>query len=154
MSLASKLRAAGPEGRALAAEALAWLLAARLVLLVLPFTTARRVLEAAAGVRPAPPVPAERVAWALGAVSGRLPRWFHGCLPRALAAEAMLGRHRLPAELRIGVRRTAPGGPHSVEAHAWVLSGDHVVAGWLEDLASYVPLAPGFGSRETRIRFR
>jgi hypothetical protein len=154
VSLASKLRAAGPQGRALAAEALAWLLAARLLLQVLPFTTVRRLLKAAAGALVAPPVPAERVAWALGAAGGRLPGWFHGCLPQALAAEAMLGRHRVPAELKIGVRRAPSSGPRSVEAHAWVLSGNHVVSGWLQDLASYVPLAPAFGSRETPIRFR
>jgi hypothetical protein len=39
----------------------------------------------------------------------------------------------------IGARPAPAGG--RIEAHAWVLSGERVVVGWLDDLPSFVPLA-------------
>lgn len=62
------------------------------------------------------------------------------CLAAALAAEALLRRHGLPASLRLGIAR---GGAPGIEAHAWVLSGREVVAGD-GDLSRYaaVELAP------------
>ncbi len=120
---------------ALAGEALALLVAARLALWLLPFSTTRRLLLA--GFRPgrAGGETAERLAWAAGAAARRLPSPFHACLSQALAAEALLRRHGAPAQLVIGVRRPGAGGP--VRAHAWVLSGERVVVGWLDDLPSY-----------------
>ncbi len=123
----------------LAAEALALLVAARLGLWLLPFAVMRRLLRAC--VRPgrgAPHQP-EQLAWAVAAAARRLPASFRDCLPQALVAESLLQRHGAPAQLVIGVRRRGGAGP--VEAHAWVLSGDRVVTGWLDDLPSYVPLA-------------
>lgn len=134
-----RLRTASREERALAVEALALLLVARLALWFLPFAAVRRLLSFSPRLPRTPAVPAERTAWAVAAAARRLPGPFRDCLPQALAAEAMLKRHGAPAELRIGVRRGSAG--RQVEAHAWVLSGERVVVGSLDDLPSYVPLA-------------
>lgn len=124
---------------ALAGEALALLAAARLAVWLLPFSRARRLLLAWS--RPGRAAhAAEKLAWAVAAASRRLPAPFRACLPQALAAEALLRRHGAPARLVIGVRRTGTAG--GVQAHAWVLSGERVVVGWLDDLPSYIPLAP------------
>lgn|SRR5574341_693362 len=133
-----KLRAASPVERALAAEALVLLLAARLALWCLPFASVRHLMSVYTRFTRGGSVPAERAAWAVAAASRRLPAPFRDCLPQALAAEAMLRRHGAPAELKIGVRRGTAG--RQVEAHAWVVSGDRVVVGALEDLPTYLPL--------------
>jgi len=127
------------EDIALAGEALALLVAARLALWVLPFGIARRLLLAWFRPGRARAQTAERLAWAAAAAARRLPSPFRSCLPQALAAEALLRRHGAPAELVIGVRQDGAGG--AVRAHAWVVSGERVVVGWLDDLASYVRLA-------------
>ena len=138
ITLWHKLRRAAPAERALAAEALGLLVAARLVLWLLPFATARRLLDAYARRSRSAPRSAERMAWAVAAAARRLPAPFRACLPQALAAEAMLRRHGAPAELVIGARPGGAGG--RVEAHAWVVSGERVVVGWLDDLPTFVPL--------------
>lgn len=136
-----KLRAAAPEERALAVEAVTLLLVARVVLWCLPFASARRLLRSyARGTPAAAGVPPERTAWAVAAAARRLPAPFRDCLPQALVAEAMLTRRGAPAELRIGIRSGGAG--QRVEAHAWVVSGERVVVGWLDDLPAYVLLAP------------
>jgi hypothetical protein len=128
------------EDVALASEALVLLIAARLAVWLLPFSRAHRLLRAWSRPRRADPPTAERLGWAVAAAARRLPSPFRACLPQALAAEALLRRHGAPAELVIGVRQT--GGASAVQAHAWVLSGERVVVGWLDDLPSYVPLLP------------
>jgi hypothetical protein len=139
IALWHKVRRASPRERALAAEALGVLVAARVAVWLLPFATARRWLEAYARHSPAAPRTAERVAWAVAAAARRLPAPFRDCLPLALAALTILRRHRAPAELVIGARPAPTGG--RIEAHAWVVSGERVVVGWLDDLPSFVPLA-------------
>jgi len=139
IALWRKVRRAAPQERALALEALATLVAARLAVWLLPFATARRLLDRYARFSRAAPRTSERVAWAVAAAARRLPAPFRDCLPEALAAETMLKRHGAPAELVIGARPAPAGG--RIEAHAWVLSGERVVVGWLDDLPSFVPLA-------------
>lgn len=124
---------------ALAGEALALLVAARLALWLLPFALTRRLLLAELRPGRSHAQSADRLAWAVAAAARRLPSPFRACLPQALAAEALLRRHRAPAELVIGVRHQGVGG--RVQAHAWVLSGERVVVGWQDDLPSYVRLA-------------
>ena len=137
-----RLRAASPPDRALAAEALALLVTARLLLWCLPFPLARRALRRyARTARGGSAVHADRVAWAFAAAARRLPGPFRDCLPQALAAEALLTRHGVPVELRIGVR--SGHGGRAVEAHAWVSSDDHLVAGSLADLSTYTQLGSG-----------
>jgi hypothetical protein len=54
-------------------------------------------------------------------------------------ADALLARSGHPAELRIGVVKTAAGG---LQGHAWVESNGRVVVGNLPDLSSYTPFPP------------
>ncbi len=123
----------------LAAEALGLLVAARVGLWLLPFATVRRGLQLVARLGGGAPRASHHVAWSLAAAARRLPAPFRGCLPQALAAEALLRRHGAPSELVIGVRHGGAAG--RVEAHAWVVSGERVVTGWLDDLPSYAPLS-------------
>jgi hypothetical protein len=139
IALWRKVRRASPDMRALALEALGMLVAARLAVWLLPFATARRWLETYARHSRAAPRSAECVSWAVAASARRLPTPFRDCLPLALAAETILRRHGAPAELRIGARPALAG--RRIEAHAWVVSGERVVVGWLDDLPSFVPLA-------------
>ena len=119
----------GPEDRALLLEALAEVARFRVALSIRPFT---RVLEAAERPRKAPrarsarppgpaepPIPLDRIDWAVAAASRVVPG--ARCLARALAGKAMLERRGLRAELRIGVGRAEKGG--GVEAHAWLEHG-------------------------------
>jgi hypothetical protein len=142
-------RAAGRD-IALAAQALALLITVRLMLWLLPFATTRHLVLAWCRPGRGCSETAERLAWALAAAARRLPSPFRACLPQALAAEALLRRHNVPAELIIGVRRCPAYPPPSssivfhrpsFEAHAWVESGERVVVGWVDDLPSYVRLA-------------
>lgn len=59
---------------------------------------------------------AQRLA-ALTAVVGRLGPYRVGCLRQALTVEYFLRRRGLPAQLRIGARKSADG---QFDAHAWV----------------------------------
>ncbi|MFT4590661.1 MAG: hypothetical protein ACI8QF_004793 [Limisphaerales bacterium] len=68
---------------------------------------------------------AARVAWAVEAVSRRLPMT-DNCLVRAVATLSMLRRRGLPAELRLGVAREAG---REFEAHAWVECEGEILIG-------------------------
>src|SRR6185295_13610898 len=127
-------------GRALAASALGWVLAARAVLLLsrgrsLP-TQERRLGALAARLPALPPCTVEEAARAVTA-AGRLVRGTR-CLAWSLALRALLAQARIDAEVRIGVATPAPGG---VEAHAWVVSGGRDWS-WGSDVARYEPLLP------------
>ena len=93
---------------------------------------------ASAGLTPRPTadrLTAARVGRAVERVANRVP-WPATCLPRALAARAMLRRRHIPCELHLGVRPDP-----AVEAHAWVTVGPVVVVGapitGLTELASF-----------------
>jgi Transglutaminase-like superfamily len=67
------------------------------------------------------------VAWAVDNVGGR--RWMHAlCLPRALAAHAMLRRRGIASRVCLGVARTGD----KLAAHAWVEIGEDKVLGGAE----------------------
>jgi hypothetical protein len=110
LRLARKFAALTWGERALVLEALVWLAAARAAVWVLPF----RVLRRPPRVRSGDGVAAERLAWAIGATAGVVPR--STCLVRALAAQWMFARHGHAPAVRIGVRKS--GG--EFEAHAWL----------------------------------
>ena len=61
------------------------------------------------------------------------------CLVQAIAALRMLRAEGLPGELTIGVAPTGSGVLERIDAHAWVVSGDVVVAGE-GDLVAYTEL--------------
>ena len=125
----------------IAVEACVLLAAARLGLAALPFRAVHGWLELVASVFPSRiPETADlmsTVTWAVAAVGRRIPGT--GCLPEALAAQRLLLRHGLPAQLRIGVQR--PG--ERLAAHAWVESRGRVVIGEVDDLSDYQPLERG-----------
>ena len=97
--------------------------------------------------RPDPtPGEADRIGWAVGSAARFVPN--ATCLPRALAAEAILRRRGHPAHLRLGVTRDEGG----VQAHAWVESYGRVVVGD-GDLERFSPLVRhAFGDDLSRAR--
>lgn len=90
----------------------------------------RRRLRAMAGAGSRGTVTPAAVGRAVASAALRLPGT--ACLARALAAEALLLRHGLPARLRVGVAKGGGG----LDAHAWTASGGEVVAG-SGDLSRY-----------------
>jgi hypothetical protein len=105
------------------------LAAVRLGLWLLSFRTLQSLLQkwAKPGVHAAGAPAPQRVAWAVMAASGYVPRT-STCLPQALAVQALLSRAGYPAELHIGV---AKNGAARLDAHAWVESqGEVVFGGW------------------------
>jgi|SRR5262245_23485927 len=129
-----------PSGRALAASALGWVLAARALLLVsrgrsLP--SQERLLAGLASRLPAlPPCTVDEAARAVTAARRWVPRT--RCLGWSLAMRALLAQARISAELRIGVAAPTPGG---LEAHAWIVSGGRHWS-WGGDVERYEVLLP------------
>jgi len=81
------------------------------------------------------------VSWAIDTLGAR--RWSRAlCLPRALAAQAMLRRRGIASRLCLGVKRS----DGAVDAHAWVeIGGDKIVGG--AEAADFTPLA-AFGGAD------
>jgi hypothetical protein len=89
--------------RRLVIEAALLLGAARLGLWLLPFRVVSRLLDKVQRAHVGVAAPARRIAWAIDAAARYIPA--ATCLPRALAARALLARHGHAAQLRIGVAR-------------------------------------------------
>jgi Transglutaminase-like superfamily len=67
------------------------------------------------------------ISWAVASLAGR--PWMNVlCLPRALAAHAMLRRRGIASRLCLGVARDNG----DLTAHAWVVVGDHKLVGGAE----------------------
>jgi len=124
-------RLLGPAGRSLRRRAFLLLVAARTGATLVPLPALRLRLRSLAGSGSRGEVDAAAVARAVESAALRLPG--SSCLARALAAEALLLRHGLPAALHLGVARDGAG---DLDAHAWVLSGRAFVAGG-GDLSRY-----------------
>lgn len=129
-----------PSGqRAVLVRTVVTLWAARLATWVLPFPVGRRLLVGAR--RPAAPtVTREQIRWAMAHAQRVVPK--ATCLPQAMAAEALLTRGGLPADLRIGVMKEPSG---KLLAHAWVESGGRIVVGDLPggvDVYTRLPTLP------------
>lgn len=122
-------------------EAAYQLVRARLMLVLLPFRrVAGRLGEAQRFDTHPDPVDAlllKRIRWALYAGSRHLPLRLV-CLPRAVAAKAMLDRRHIVSTVHLGVDRDE--GPDGLVAHAWVTVGDVVVCG-REGLPRYTEVA-------------
>jgi hypothetical protein len=132
--------------RRLLARALFCLAVARVRLWVLPL---RPLLERAPRMAAVPDggsgsdaLPAERVAWAIGAVSRYLPGT-RNCLTQALAARAMLARQGRAAHLRVGAAKDAKG---RFTAHAWVECEGKIVIGG-RGVSQYAAFPPLGGER-------
>ena len=121
--------------RAVLARTVVTLAAARLAIWTLPFPASRRLLVGER--KPGPPtLTREQVRWAMAHAQRIVPR--ATCLPQALAAESLLARGGIDAEMQIGVMKTPTG---QLTAHAWVESNGRVVVGDLPGgLAAYTPL--------------
>jgi len=87
---------------------------------------------------------ADEIGWVSWAVEnlGAKP-WMNAlCLPRALAAQAMLRRRGIASRLCLGVARDC----HALSAHAWVEIGDDKIVGGAEAIG-FTPLARFGGVR-------
>lgn len=121
--------------RAVLARAVFTLGAARLATWFLPFEVGRRLLVGRRQVATRA-ITSDQVRWAMLHAQRVIPQ--ATCLPQALAAEALLTRGGLPAQLQIGVRKTSAG---TLAAHAWVESDGRIVVGDLgAELGSYTRL--------------
>ena len=113
--------------------------AARLATWLLPFPLGRRLLVGSHRAA-TPTVSGEQIRWAMSHAQRVVPR--ATCLPQALAAEALLTRGGLPADLRIGVKKEPSG---KLLAHAWVESNGRIVVGDLPggvDVYTRLPAIP------------
>lgn len=118
-------------------RALPVVVAARIVLWVLPLKTALR-LTARLRDRARPPrrpPPAQDLARAVRRASRLVPK--ANCLPQALAGQILLGRAGYETEVRIGIRQTPARG---FEAHAWLEHDGRILLGDLPDMAHFTPL--------------
>jgi transglutaminase superfamily protein len=120
--------------RSLLLEAAFWIVAARLAILLVPFS---RIARHMGGMRQPEPACAQFIAgqtsardvsWAIGRVAPVLP-FKVVCLPRALAAWQMLRRRGVAARLHFGIVRT---NPNQRQAHAWLDSSGVEVCGYPE----------------------
>lgn len=125
----------------LALEAFAFLCAAKIVVLLVPFRRyaarlGRSEHETTPTISPADRRVAVKISWAVQAVARHVPFGFV-CLPQALAAQRMLRRRRLPNTLYFGVALLAAK-QDDMMAHAWIRTGDKIVTGEREAAAHVV----------------
>ena len=123
-----------PLDRAVLTRTVVTLGLSRLVTWVLPFPLGRRLLVGKRRANRAT-ITGDQITWAMHHARRVIPH--ATCLPQAIAAEALLTRGGLPADLRIGVKKTPDG---KLTAHAWVESSGRIVVGDLRDLDDYTRL--------------
>jgi hypothetical protein len=130
--------------RLLLAEAVGWLLLARLALICVPFPrlarrlgtfvppTDGRAARAGARASQAHARLAEEIGWAVTRAARYVP-FKAVCLPQAMAARVMLNRRGVSSVLRFGAAR---GTDKPLDAHAWLDAAGVEVTGY--------PVAEGF----------
>ncbi len=138
----ARLRRRSPEQRRLLVRAALMLGVMRLAIR-LPFRTVSRAVGLHRGETPESLTPeavarAAAIGWAVRAAASYTP-WESTCLMQALAATALLRRHRIDGTLYLGVAR-ANDTPEGLNAHAWLRCGELVVTGAAER-ARYTPVA-------------
>lgn len=124
--------------RALVVEAAAWLLAARLALILVPFPRLARWLGTfvspadgrAVGARSSGPDEHRRLArhigWAVTRAAHHVP-FRAACLPQAMAARMMLGRRGVKSVLHFGAMTSERA---TFDAHAWLDAAGVAVTGY------------------------
>ena len=120
----------------LALEALGWLAIAWIMLEFLPFRQVAQLLRPrvrASSAQPAPDL--ARIGRIIRAVAEKTP-WRSVCFHQAIAAQRILCRRGMAADLHYGVRKQPDG---MIEAHVWVTAQGHPVVG-CEIMADFVPL--------------
>jgi len=136
-----RARALGASDWPVLLRAAGWLAFVRAGLLVASLRRLERLMERGLPPRSRPPDPARAVRLAaLVDIAARNAFPPATCLPRALVLRRLLRRERLPASLRIGVRRGEDG---VLEAHAWVESAGEVIGDAPDVGARFAPLRPG-----------
>lgn len=130
-------RALGRDDRGSFVRAWVYLLIADLALRVLPVPRVEPLLRRLGG-RSRREGDACRLARLVGAAS-RHHLWPMTCLPRSLALQALLRRHGIETDLRIGVRREAG----ELRAHAWVEQAGSPVGEPGDVELRFQPLAAG-----------
>ena len=122
----------------------------RAALCVLPSRLSVRLVRRVAELDPhearATRPPADRVAWAVAAVSRIIPR--ATCLTQAISAQLLLRHYGYAAKLCIGVTRSAAG---QFLAHAWLERDGRVLLGGAESAAftALPSLSPELRSKAT-----
>jgi hypothetical protein len=90
----------------------------------------------------ASPAQLARIAWGIDRAAWFVPG--ATCLTQALSGQILLSRQGVSSTIRLGIDRTQT---ETIEAHAWLVSGDRIVLGGTEQsLERYVPLTE-FGNR-------
>src|SRR5580704_7226975 len=137
--------------RALLVEAVAYLLAARLALIFIPFPrlarhlgtfvppTDPRAAQAAAQTAPEQTRLAEDIGWAVTRAARYVP-FKAVCLPQAMAARVMLRRRGVPSVMHFGATK---GADKPLDAHAWLDAAGVEVTGYpvskgLAEIACFV----------------
>lgn len=133
------LKAASTADRRLLVEAGVGLLCSTIAVR-LPFRLTIRIIGLSEGAEPIDVSDdqlqvAERVGWAVRALSARTP-WTSTCLMQATTGAALLSRRRIPARLQLGVIKDAAD-PEELLAHAWLSCGGQVLTGDEPDLGRY-----------------
>jgi hypothetical protein len=133
-------------------EAVIWLLVARIILRLLTITRTVSLLIPARKLTLSSPVSLDtlaRVRWAVRLGARKVP-WRALCFEQGIAAQRMLMRRGIAADLVYGVARNGNG---STEAHVWTRVADHtVVGGPLGDrFKPIVVFVPGVGVVECGI---
>ena len=125
--------------RALLTRSLLFLIAIRLGLWLLPFRIILKSVEQRSKLnkesKEVDLALIKRTIWAVTSMSRYVPR--ATCLTQALAANLLLRGCGQPAQIRIGVIKSAEGG---LKAHAWVESQGRIVIGKLNDLSQFTVL--------------
>lgn len=117
-------------GRRLFFESVLALAAARLIIVLLPFRIYSKILGRPKTESAQTPSAAPESLRAIGEAifdAGRRVPWTNKCVEQAFAAKLMLRRRGLSNTLYLGVARDV-----TLEAHAWLRSGDVCVTGEAE----------------------
>jgi hypothetical protein len=119
-----------PPKRRLLIEAALLTGVARLAVMLLPFRwiaawLGRQKEETAAGCDGENQQVLSRLRWAVAAASRHVP-WQAKCLVQAMTARSMLKRRSITGTLYLGLAKDPQG---KLQAHAWLRSGDTIVAG-------------------------
>ncbi|MBU0493234.1 MAG: lasso peptide biosynthesis B2 protein [Chloroflexi bacterium] len=141
--------------RGLLLEALFWLVAARLVVLLIPFRYIAPLLGSHMAMSPTALLPEQaarsrQVGWAVRAVARRTP-WDSNCLAQAIAGKMMLRRRGIASTLYLGVAKDED---KDLAAHAWLRSGDQILTGGSAQerftvLSTFAERPKGSGATET-----
>ena len=108
-------------------RAVAWLAAARVMLIVMSFQRLSGRLAAGDTASSEPPDQEylRRVSFAVAAAANNVP-WRSDCFPQAIAARILLSRHGYDSTIHLGVEKTPP---DAIAGHAWLTCGGIVVTG-------------------------